>query len=395
MQKRKSKLIVKDADGQLIQLLPEVALDSNEVAHGNATVNDALLDIDSAIQNLELAVSNNDDAIKSVFTEIEGKSQTAESETVHTLLDGWIGSSVSSEAFKIIASFGYMSGGSGGSYNSITKNATTFTHTGTEGDRIDDRRVLKSNVRYSCTFSFDSTYTFTALSLMTSQNTVTTLENDQIASGRYGVVGDEIISSSEYTSWTFDDSFIALTFPSVGNSIQLKFNGMFSNGSWNAISTPTMFAELTHTASTSYKLDFWWEYEEDRIVDSSTRWKELKTTMVLPDDTERVAVKPIVGLLQDIKGTSEDAFDYKYASGNSGTVSSVSQVKTINVAKEDANGSITTERIAMKPSTVVSYSTSQASVGDVVEGFVCGVDPASLALGGLYLEVESTFETQD
>ena len=394
MQKRNAKLVVKDADGQLIQLLPEVALDSADVAHGNTTVNDVIEDIESSIQNLEQELADNDEAIKSVFTEIEGKSQS-ENETVHMQLDGWIGSSISTEPFKLMASFGYMSGGSGGSFNSIAKTATTFTHTGTEGDRIDDRRVLKSNVRYTCTFDFDGTYSFSALSIMTTPSTITTLEDGSIVSGRYGVVGKGILSSSEYNSWTFNNTFIELSFPTVGNSVQLKFNAMYSNGSWNAIPEPTMFVELKHTTSTNYAIDIWWEYEADRVVDSSLRWKELKTTMVLPDDTERVVFKPIVGLLQDIKGSAEDSFNYSYASGNSGAISSVSQVKTISVAKEDANGSITTERIAVKPSTIASYSTSQASVGDVVEGFVCGVDPASLALGGLYLEVESTFETQD
>ncbi len=401
------KLYMKDASGSIVQIVPDSVanslVDSTNVTHGSKTVNAVLQDLDSSIeglgssiQNLETAISNvEDNGFKSVFTEVEGKSQS-ESDTVHLLLDGWIGSSISTEPFNITASFGYMSGGSGGSYNSIVKNATTFTNTGgPECEPIDGHRMLKSNIKHSCTFTFENSFSFSALSIMTSPNTVTTLDNGRIISGRYGIVGKGLVPSSEYNSWTFDNTFIELSFPSVGNSVQLKINGIQSNGTWNAIPQPTMFVELKHTAANAYQLDFWWEYEEDRVIESSLRWKELKTTTILPDDTEKIVSKPIVGLLQDIKGSTEDSFNYDYVSGNSGTVSSVAQVKTINLAKEDANGTIAIEKIEMKPSTIVSYSTLQANVGDVVNGFVCGVDSSSLAIGGLYLEVESLFETQD
>ena len=401
------KLYMKDASGNIVQIVPDSVanslVDSTNVTHGSKTVSTALQDLDSSIQdlgssiqNLETAISSvEENGVKSVFAEIEGKSQS-ESETVHMLLDGWIGSSISTEPFKITVSFGYMSGGSGGSFNFITKNATAFTNTGgPECEPIDGHRMLKSNVRHTCTFTFDDNYSFSALSIMTTPSTVTTLDNGRIVSGRYGVVGKGIIPSSEYNSWTFDSNFIELSFPSIGNSVELKINAIQSNGTWNAIPEPTMFVELKCTANKTYALDFWWEYEEDRVVESSLRWKELKTTTVLPDDTQKTVSKPIAGLLQDVKGSSEDAFSYDYVSGNSGAVSSVSQVKSINLAKEDANGAIVTEKIELKPSTVVSYSASQANVGDVVGGFVCGIDSSSLAPGGIYLEVESMFETQN
>lgn len=393
------KLYMKDASGSIVQIVPESFMDSlansETVTHGSKTVSTVLQEIDSSIDGLEeslAAVANN--GFKSVTGEVVAKSTTS-SENVHFVRDGWVGSSVSSSPFAITVKFGYDNNGSKAS---VTKTASSFTHPEGEGnDALDVHRALKSNIKHTCTLSLDSAQTFTALFIETSSNTATTLYNGRIVSGKYAVVGNETLSSSEYASWSLDDKYVATTFPAVGESIQFKFNAIYSNGAYKAVGDTDMFVKLTCNSETSYTLDFWWEYEEDSIVETSQRWKELKTTTVLPDDTTKVSETQIAGLLQGVGASYSDGFDYAYVSGNAGEVESVAQKSELEISKEDAAGTVATQAVKMKPSTIVSYTTSQSGIeiGDVVDGFVCGVDPSNLAAGGLYFEVESTVEVQE
>lgn len=393
------KLYMKDASGSIVQIVPESFMgslaNSETVTHGNKTVSTVLQEIDSSIDGLEeslAAVANN--GFKSVSSEIVAKNNTS-SNNVHFVRDGWIGSGVSSDPFGINVKFGYEDGSS---YKSVSKKVTTFTHpSGAGNDALDAHRALKSNIKHTATFTIDAAHAFTALSIVTSTNTATTLYNGRIISGKYSIAGGDVLSTSEYTSWSFDSNYIAITFPTAGNSIQLKLNALYSNGSWKANPQTAMFVELTCNSETSYTLDFWWEYEEDKVVEISTNWKELKTTTVLPDDTTKIVEMPMSGLLQDVNPSLDEKFDYSYASGDAGTVESVTQSKKLFISKEDANGTVASQSVEMKPSTIVSYTATEEGidVGDVVDGFVCGISPSNLAAGGLYFEVESTIETQE
>ena len=152
------------------------------------------------------------------------------------------------------------------------------------------------------------------------------------------VLGSDDIEDSIYESHNVDEytKAIAFTFPAVGQSSTLYFNSYHIYNDYTGEDLTDSLEDQTSRSltienidGTNFRLSFLWSTEKDVEVETTTTWKELKTTVEREDGTETVVNKPISGLLQDVSGScsekiqmaslpTNNSYGFRIAIGDSG-----------------------------------------------------------------------------
>ena len=384
IEQKKNKIIVRDNDGALVQLLPET--DASQVNYGSTNVQSA---IDEMAGN----------EVEQVYTEVTSKNRT-ETETVHHTYDGWIGCSTGQ--FGFLLQFGYSTGGSSASYE--THNVGTFYadqmhyYDHDADDELvsveSNRRALASNVKYYYNFTLPEEIDYNAVRIETVDNAFITNKDGELSSpGKYRVVGKYHVSNSAYSTWSSNNAFVELTLPNPDESVKYYFNGFQTGSTVAAVPNPSMYVEIEHVADNSYAFIFHWEYGEDVQVSNEIVWKELKTTLEMANGTLNATEKPFTGLLQTIDSNIE--YNFVHSIDETTNAANVVQNQILTISKKDANGTNSADTIQIMPSSIASWKPEENAhlPGDNVNGFICGIDASNLAVGGTYYEIESMIET--
>ena len=281
---KKSKIVVRDSNGELVQIMPETS--ASLVAYGDTNVA-------SKIQSLEENAGGGP-----TYAEVDphSKTETVDERIQHS---GSI-SPYSSAAFSLV--FGYMDESSG-QYGTVQKIV------------MRPSRAMTSNAEYSFSFSLSEIPQGISISTdwyITDKNGITANIGFNVSAN-----SDTAAGGASYESWegntSTSSSLVKADFPE-GTRREFTFNSRTFWGTPNSLGT-VPFPDLGMTVAltrlegtTNYVLDFYWDYSETVQVERTTRWKMLKTTVENPSGENSVISKPISGLLQDVTHSREDSF---------------------------------------------------------------------------------------
>ena len=128
------------------------------------------------------------------------------------------------------------------------------------------------------------------------------------------IAGSEFHPDLQYESGshtTISNPTIALTFPAVGESITLNFNAWQNLCNDSSIKYGIITGDLNKSITIenidgeNFRLCFFWDTSKD--VEVETTRKELKTIVEMEDDTSVSASKPLSGLLQNLSMNVESS----------------------------------------------------------------------------------------
>ena len=331
IEQKKSKIIVRDNDGELVQLLPET--DASQVNYGNTTVQSV---IDEMAGN----------EVEQVYAEIDPHSKT-ETEEVHLEPEGLLTASSDSPGNTLNVSFAitfFYSGGSsitleyvdeniaGQSYNSLwlgrfhTADGTVLCESSdyyVQGQPI----TARANERYYYDFTLQNPEDVVGLNAMLSGCAFYDAEqNSEFTQNTIGIIGSPTNSYSEYATYNqgWFGTSIEFSLPAVGESTTLHFNTevnvySYSSDAYTNIENLNKTLTFENIDGTNFRMSFYWDTAIDETVTTTTNWKELKTTMELNNGNSVVVNKPIAGLLQDAKLSRASKYVIETIDGAGGT----------------------------------------------------------------------------
>ena len=316
IEQKKSKIIVRDNDGELVQLLPET--DASQVNYGNTNVQ-------SAIEEM----AGNE--VEQVYAEIDPHSET-ETEEIHLRPEGLLTASLDSPGNTLNVSFAitfFYSDRSNTTlvyededetefqvYNSLwlgrfhTEDGTVLCKSSNyymQGQPI----TAHTNERYYYDFTLENPELVVGLNAMLSGCAFYDAEsNPEFTQNTIGILGNSPNPFSEYTTYNqgWFGTSIEFSLPAVGQSTTLYFNTevnvySYSSDAYTNIENLNKSLKFENIDGTNFRVSFYWDTAIDETITTTTNWKELKTTMELNNGNSVVVNKPIAGLLQDAKLT--------------------------------------------------------------------------------------------
>ncbi len=297
IEQKKSKIIVRDNDGELVQLLPET--DASQVNYGNTNLQSA---IDEMAGN----------EVEQVYAEIDPHSKT-ETRIEHRVHEGTIVPYSRSVAFSI--GFIYSTENEGTISYSTTNLKSLYIGNATvpSDPSITYPSSFKSNVEYVLDFTLDPAISYKGFQISTDWHV--TLEDESRSNyGYYIYPQSNAFPNSTYQNVNDNDSFVSASLD-VGTESTFKFNckQKWEPNSYSVKEIPeneqNMRISIANLDGTNYQLKFYWDYSEDVEVVEETRWKELKTTTERKDGSKTEVNKPISGLLQNVSLSTESSYE--------------------------------------------------------------------------------------
>lgn len=281
---KKSKIVVRDSNGELVQIMPETS--ASLVAYGDTNVA-------SKIQSLEENAGG-----RPTYAEVEPHSKT-ETVTERIPHSGSI-SPYSSTAFSLV--FGYTDAATG-QYATIQK------------DILRPSSAITSNAEYSFSFSLSEI----PQGIGISTDWYITDKDGAMANIGFNVeaVSETEDGAASYDSWEGNEStsssLVKADFP-AGTKREFTFNSRTFWGTPNSLGTVPfsdlgMTVAVTSIDGSDYNLDFYWDYSEEVQTERTIRYKMLKTTVEKPSGENSVVSKPISGLLQDVTHSREESYE--------------------------------------------------------------------------------------
>ena len=339
IEQKKSKIIVRDNNGNLVQMLPET--DASQVSYGDTNVQSALDGVSEAIAS---AVENMSTA-KKAYAEIEPFSKT-ETEEIHLMPEGLLTASPDSPGNTLNVSFAitffysdrnpitleYVDENIAGQSSSSLWLGRFHTEDGTvlcesseyyvQGQPI----TAHPNERYYYDFTLENPELVVGLNAMLSGCAFYDAEsNSEFTKNTVGILGNSLNPVSEYT--TYDQGWlgtsIEFSLPAVGQSTTLYFNTEvdvydYSSDAYTNIENLNKSLKFENIDGTNFRVSFYWDTAVDETITTTTNWKELKTTLEFNDEESVVVSKPIAGLLQDAKLTRNSKYVIETINGAGG-----------------------------------------------------------------------------
>ena len=313
IEQKKSKIIIRDNDGELVQLLPET--DASQVNYGNTNVQSAM---DEMAGN----------EVEQVYAEIYPHSKT-ETEEIHLKPEGLLTASSDRPGNTLNVSFAitffYSDRNSitleyvdenivGQSYGSLwlgrfhTEDGTVLCESSNyyvQGQPI----TAHANERYYYDFTLQNPEEIVGLNAMLSGCAFYDAEqNSEFTQNTIGIIGSQTNPLSEYATYNqgWFGTSITFSLPAVGESTTLHFNTEvnvtnYSSDAYTNIENLNKALTFENLDGTNFRVSFYWDTAIDETITTVTKWKELKTTMKLNNGNSVVVTKPIAGLLQDAK----------------------------------------------------------------------------------------------
>ena len=284
-EQKQTSIIVKDSNGDLVQIMPETA--AANVLYGGTTAAAALQDLEDA-------------DVEQGFSEIESQtaSVTVQKTTRHLINSG---------RGNPFLYFGY-------SYES--NGATNY--------EVDDRsafeKFIEGGVEWSEEIELDEsnkTYEAISFGIEGIQIYVDDDGNETVDSPvAYGISSDA--NENGYAPWLSSnlggtENFVAASLPAENETKSWLCNTRMSGDSLVSIplAERNMTFSLTGLGNSRYSVSFLWNNPADVVSVQETRHlKKLKTSLVRADESVTAVSKPMSGLVQGIAGEAESRIVY-------------------------------------------------------------------------------------
>ncbi len=339
-EKKISKIIVKEQSGNPIQVMPQTK--AEYVSYKSGTLKDGIDPLDMK------------DA-KEMFTELDPHSETeTTTETVlstkyfvypHTRYDSSIclsfGYFVDDNIYyDQIGWFGYYDSSTGNSWNAMgistenvyysqSGNLTGWIHfrnfalvNQNMQNPYDEMNCFMSNMDYYIDFPLQEGINYGSMYLAIEGFMLDSMENidyyddyQTIRSYPHYIYSISYApNETVYEAWADEDRYdgygtISISLPAQGETKSWMANVVYDyNVNSESVIPPSqrnMRISLTGLGNARYRLTFRWILEETGTVTTTTKWMNLKTTLVKNDDSTVETIKPFSGVVRsvDVRGS--------------------------------------------------------------------------------------------